>query len=178
MRIMRVIAVWSCVCVALFGWGENLKSIEADFEQHIENDDGPSVYYKGKVMGKSPNKVKWDYQMPLQKEIYMNGNEVMIYEPHLEQVSLSRLNVKNDFISIIKSAKKRDDGTYSTFIDDIEYVIFIDKDDKPERITFTDSMGAKSTLILHNVKLNPAINDRIFDFSPPDDVEIVELRAR
>ena len=45
-------------CGTLFAWGENLKSIEADFEQYIENDDGTSVYYKGKILGKSPNKVK------------------------------------------------------------------------------------------------------------------------
>ena len=165
-------------CGTLFAWGENLKSIEADFEQYIENDDGTSVYYKGKILGKAPNKVKWDYQMPFKKEIYMNDNKVIIYEPSLEQVSHSTLRTSSDFISIIKSAKKQDDGSYHTQVDGVEYVLFVDKNDKPERINFVDSMGAKSTLKLSNVKLNTIINDKVFDFVTPEGVEVVELKMR
>ena len=112
------------------------------------------MYYKGKILGKSPNKVKWDYQMPFKKEIYMNDNKVIIYEPSLEQVSHSTLRTNSDFISIIKSAKKQ------------------------ERINFVDSMGAKSTLKLSNVKLNTIINDKVFDFVTPEGVEVVELKMR
>lgn len=178
MGILKIVVVSLGLITSLFAWGENLKSIEADFEQHIEGDDGASVYYRGKIIGKSPNKVKWDYQMPLKKEIYMNNNEVIIYEPSLEQVSYSTLNTKSDFISIIKSAKKREDGAYHTTIDNVEYVLFVDKDDKPKSISFVDSMGSKSVLKLSNVKINGKINDSLFSFTPPKGVEIVELKTR
>lgn len=141
------------------------------------SEDGVPTRYEGHIIGKMPSKVKWHYKAPLQKEIYMNGNEVIMYEPRLEQVSHSRLKDKTDFLSILKSAKKHDDGTYRTKVDGIEYALFVDKQ-KPERIEFVDSMGMKTTLKLKNVKLNGAINDKKFVFVPPQGVEIVELHSR
>ena len=165
-------------CEVAFAWGENIQSIEADFEQRIENEDGMDMFYRGRILGSRQNKARWDYQIPLKKEIYMIDNEVMIYEPSLEQVSYSRLRTKSDFISILKSAKKQTDGSYHTTIEGIEYTLFVDKNNKPERIVFIDSMGAKSILTLSNVKINGTINDKVFHFSPPKGVEIVEISTR
>lgn len=178
---MNIIKI--CIFLALgvgiaFAWGENLQSIEADFEQRIENEDGMDMFYRGKILGKAPNKVKWDYQSPLKKEVYMNNNEVMIYEPSLEQVSHSTLKTKSDFISIVKSAKKQPDGSYRTNVEGVEYTLYVDKNDKPERISFIDSMGAKSVIKLSNVKLNGAMSDKVFEFSVPKGVEVVEIRTR
>ncbi len=170
--------VFVICCGRLFAWGEDIQSIQADFEQYIYNEDGANVYYKGKILGKSPNKVKWDYQMPFKKEIYMNDNKVAIYEPSLEQVSLSTLNSKSDFISIIKSAKKYEDGTYRTAVDGIEYTLVVDRENKPKSIYFVDTMGTKSELVLSNVKLNVKIDDAVFVFVAPSDVEVLELKAR
>ena len=164
------------LCGVAFGWGENLQSIQADFEQTIVNEDGIPARYEGHIMGKAPNKVKWQYKTPLQKEIYMNENEVLIYEPLLAQVSHSYLKDQTDFISIIKSAKEHKDGTYHTKVDGVNYVIFLDDSKKPQRIEFTDSMGAKTTLKLRNVKLNVNLKDSNFNFILPKGVEVVELR--
>ncbi|TLD87426.1 outer membrane lipoprotein chaperone LolA [Helicobacter sp. MIT 03-1614] len=176
--LRRYVLVFTSLCMTLFAWGENLQSIEADFEQIAVNEDGVPTRYEGHIIGKMPSKVKWDYKAPLQKEIYMNKNEVIMYEPRLEQVSHSRLKDKADFLSILKSAKKHNDGTYHTKVDGIEYVLFIDKAQKPERIEFVDSMGVKTTLKLKNVKLNGVISDKKFVFVPPQGVEIVELHSR
>lgn len=178
MYFVRLCIALLSLCVSVFAWGENLVSIEADFEQIITSEDGIPARYDGKIFGKTPSQVKWDYQNPLKKEIYMRDNEVVIYEPSLEQVSYSRLKDKTDFISIIKSAKKQDDGAYHTKVEGVEYKLFVDKNDKPERIEFVDSMGAKTTLKLSNVKLNKNINESIFNFTPPQGVEIVELKSR
>lgn len=178
MKVFRI-----CVLVLLslnlsFALGENLQSIEADFEQFIVSEEGIPAHYEGKIYGKAPNKVKWDYTNPLKKEIYMKDNAVLIYEPSLEQVSRSHLKEKTDFISIIKSAQKQPDGTYHTKIEDTQYVLFVDKNDTPERIEFVDSMGSKTILKLTKVKLNPKIQDKIFEFSIPKGVEVVDIKTR
>ncbi|WP_407934410.1 LolA-like outer membrane lipoprotein chaperone, partial [Helicobacter typhlonius] len=165
-------------CAIAFAWGENIQSMEADFEQLIENEGGIDMFYKGKIFGKSPNKAKWEYQMPLKKEIYMNNGEVMIYEPALEQVSYSRLRTKSDFISIMKSAIKQADGSYRTSVDNVEYTLYVDKNDKPKSISFVDSMGSKSVLKFSNVKLNGTLNDKLFVFKVPEGVEVVEIKSR
>lgn len=178
MKVFRI-----CILLLLglnvgFALGENLQSIEADFEQFIVSEDGIPAHYEGKIYGKAPNKVKWDYTNPLKKEIYMKDSSVLIYEPSLEQVSRSHLNEKTDFISIIKSAKKQPDGTYRTKVEGTQYVLFVDKNDTPERIEFVDSMGSKTILKLTKVKINPKIQDKIFEFSVPKGVEVVDIKTR
>lgn len=174
-----LLAIFSALCASFciaFGWGEHLSSIEADFEQIILSDDGVPARYAGHIIAKSPNLVKWDYQSPLNKQIYMKNQKVLIYEANLNQASYSKLREKSDFLSIITSAKKRDDGAYHTSVEGIEYVMFVDKDNKPERIEFIDNLGSKTTLNLHNVKLNIKVDKKIFDFTPPAGTEIVEIK--
>lgn len=166
------------VCSKILAWGEDIRSIEADFLQIIESEDGIPAQYSGKILAKAPSKVKWDYTTPLKKSIYMQEGEVLIYEPDLEQVSHSSLRDKSDFISIIKSAKLQSDGAYHAKIDNIIYKLYVDKANKPERIEFVDNMGAKTTLKLSNVKLNKALSDKIFIFNIPKGVDIVELKSR
>lgn len=178
MTILRICIIALFSFSSLFALGENLQSIEANFEQFIVSEEGVPAHYEGKIFGKAPNKVKWDYTTPLKKEIYMKGSEVLIYEPSLEQVSRSFLREKTDFISILKSAKKRADGTYHTQIEGTEYVLFVNKNDIPERIEFVDSVGSKTILKLTQVKMNPKIEDKIFDFSIPKGVEVVDIKTR
>lgn len=176
-RIFVLVCMWLCVCNILLAWGENLQSIEADFVQNIISEDGVPAHYEGRILAKVPSHVKWLYKSPLQKEIYMNGRDVIIYEPNLMQVSHSHLQEKSDFISIIQNSKKQDDGAYHVKVEGVEYIMFVDSKNLPDRIEYTDSMGAKTTLKLHNVKLNTRINDSIFSFTPPKDVEVVDLKT-
>lgn len=176
---MRLVVIMCAFAWSVaFGWGESLKSIEADFTQSIVSEDGIPARYEGHIYGKAPARVKWLYKAPLEKEIYMDGSEVMIYEPSLKQVSHSRLREKSDFISIIRGAQKQSDGTYHAKVEGVEYVMYVDSKNLPARIEYTDNMGAKTTLTLHNVKLNGKMSDRLFHFTPPSDVEVVELKSR
>lgn len=160
---------------SLFGWGEHIQSIHAEFEQHIVSEDGIPAHYKGQIFAQSPNKAKWLYEVPLKKEIYMNEDGVIIYEPDLEQASYSRLKSKLDFISILNDAKKHKDGTYRTRLDGVEYVLFVDKNNQPERVEFVDALGSQTILKLKNVKINTLKDVSLFEFTPPEGVEVIEL---
>lgn len=172
----RCVIVLLGLSVGLFGWGEHIQSIQAEFEQHIVSEDGIPAHYKGRIFGQSPNKAKWLYEVPLKKEIYMNEDRVIIYEPDLEQASYSRLKNKLDFISILHDAKKHRNGTYRTRLDGVEYVLFVDKNNQPERIEFVDSLGNQTILKLKNVKINTLNNVSLFEFILPEGVEVIELK--
>lgn len=176
-RSLIILSLLCVICIYALSWGEDLHSIEANFEQTIVSEDGVPARYMGHIIAKSPNLVKWDYQSPLDKQIYMNGSDVIIYEASLQQASYSKLRTKSDFLSIITSAKKREDGAYYTNVDNVEYVMFLDKNGKkPERIEFVDNLGSKTTLKLLNVKLNIKVNETIFQFTPPEGTEIVQIK--
>lgn len=173
--ILNITAGLSLTLGVAFGYGEHIQSLSADFIQQIVSEDGIPAHYEGKLIAKAPDKVKWLYTKPLQKEIYMQQREVIIYEPSLEQASYSRLKENSDFISIIKAAQKDSNGTYRAMVDKVEYVLFVDSEQNPEHIEFVDTMGAKTILSLKNVKINTKISDKSFNFTPPEGTEIVEM---
>lgn len=164
------------LCSMLFGWGEHIQSIHAEFEQHILNEEGIPALYRGQVFGKVPSKAKWLYETPLKKEVYMNDETLIVYEPELRQVSYSQLESKVDFLWILKSAKKQKDGTYRTTVDGVPYVLFVDQADTIDRVEFSDSMGTKTIIKLKNVRINTITDDALFQFMPPEGVEIVNLK--
>lgn len=158
-----------------FGLGEGVSSLEADFIQDIISTDGIPVQYKGKIQSKLPNNIKWTYTFPIKKEIYINQNQVAIYEIELNQVSYSNLKDNADLLSILKQAKKKSSGIYIATAQDVEYTIYVDSKDSPYKIEFTDTIGTKTTINLSNVKLNTNIKNKVFEFTPPENAEIVEL---
>lgn len=177
MRSIMIISFFlGSLCSISLGWGEDIQSIQADFVQNIISEEGIPARYEGKIIGKAPSKVKWTYKTPLNKTIYMSDKEVIIYEPLLAQVSHSYLKSESDFISVIRSAKEQKDGTYHAKVDGVTYIIHLDDAKKPKLIEFTDSTGTKTALNLRNVKLNVKLSDKEFEFTIPQDVDVVELR--
>lgn len=151
----------------------HIKSVKASFKQEVKGERGaiPAIYH-GMLYAKD-NKVKWEYSVPLKKEVYLQGDSAYIYEPDLKQVTIGRLNENVDFIHILKSVKKNEKGEYQTTIADITYTI-IEKDSKPYSLSYKDTLDNQILVIFSNVELNIPIDYKIFDFNPPPDVEYID----
>ncbi len=160
----------------LSAYGENLNSFEAKFIQTTYQDK-EKIIYQGNLVAKRPHMAKWTYTLPLKKEIYLNANAVLIYEPALFQATISRLDQNIDLFSIIKQAKlessNKDITIYSAQIGDTLYYLEV-KDTLPYRIIYNDPLDNRVEIVFSAQKINKEISDSIFIFHPPEGIDFIE----
>lgn len=156
----------------LFSYGENIKSIQADFEQ-ITISHSSNIKYIGKFYAKSPGSIKWIYETPIQKEIYINNKKSVIYEPMLEQVYEENNNRNIDFFSILKDAKPSSEGKLKAVVENNEFILEL-KNNIPYKLSFQDEFSNTIEILFKNVKLNQKIDDKEFKFIAPSNVDIVK----
>ena len=100
-----VLCIYSIQSVYAAEIWRNISSLQADFKQQIQGERGAiPVLYSGKIYAAN-NKVKWEYDKPLVKEVYLEKNVAYIYEPQLQQVTIGTLKENVDFIRILKQVK-------------------------------------------------------------------------
>lgn len=160
------------VCLALIfnlSLAIELQNIQADFIQTINGEDG-HIKYSGNLMASADSMAYWHYKTPFKKEIFVNKNQVTIYEPNLNQAIISK-KINVDFIKIINSVKESKNGLISEVNGQI-FQIFL-KDDKPYKILYTDELDNKIEIILENVKINQKIDNKMFSFSIPEDTDVI-----
>ncbi|WP_104697391.1 MULTISPECIES: LolA-like outer membrane lipoprotein chaperone [unclassified Helicobacter] len=155
----------------LLGWGENIKSIKADFIQTTYQND-EKIIYSGKLFAINPNLAKWVYTSPIKKEIYLNGNNVIIFEPLLEQATISHIAQQVDFFSIVTSAKVGEDGNYHTRIGNTDYTLIL-RNNLPYQILYKDDFQNSIEISLEQVKINISLDKKIFDFTPNEHIDII-----
>ena len=168
----RVFLVWTIMLTSLFGYGENFHSLEASFTQ-ITYQGKEKIIYRGKLFAKKPSLAKWVYESPLKKEIYLNANRVIIYEPILEQATFSTLKESADFFSILKKVQKNDQNQYIAEINQTIYQLEL-KNEKPYKISFSDEWGNLVEITLHQIKINLLMPDTQFDFKVPAGTDIIQ----
>ncbi|PAF50606.1 LolA-like outer membrane lipoprotein chaperone [Helicobacter sp. 13S00477-4] len=157
----------------LYSWGQNIQSFRSDFSQIIESQEGRKVSYSGNIEAKAPNLVKWTYLKPLKKEIFIRGEDVVIYEPSLYQATISHLKQKTDFLSILKKATLQKDGRYRSDIGHNSYFLTL-KNGKPYSLEFIDELENKIYIEFKKVLINSNINDKDFIFIPKEGIDIIQ----
>lgn len=172
MKIIRVFFAFFISVGFAYGLGEDIKTFRSDFIQVVKSDDGQQVVYRGKFEAKAPNLAKWVYIKPLEKEIYIDGKDVVIYEPNLAQATITHLKENTDFISILKKATLSSGGKYHSKVGDTSYELTL-KDKKPYLLEFVDEFGNKIEIKFSNISINTPINEKDFVFVPTSDVDII-----
>lgn len=172
MKMIRVFFAFFMAVTLVYGLGEDIKTFKADFIQIIKSDDGQQVVYQGKFEAKVPSFAKWVYLKPLKKEIYIDGQDVIIYEPNLAQATMSHLKENVDFISILKKATLSSDGKYRSKVANTIYELTL-RDKKPYLLQFADEFGNQIEMKFNNVSINTPINEKDFIFVPTSDVDII-----
>lgn len=167
-----------CALFALFGVNlanlnaeslKNITSISADFTQEIKGDEG-AIRYSGHLVARADSKAHWRYEVPMKKEIFVNGKSVMIYEPEFAQVIISdKMNI--DFMKILNSVRKNGDEWQSVVNNQTFRIVL--KGDKPHKIFYKDELDNDIVITLENVALNAKISNDEFNFKRPQGVEVI-----
>jgi len=150
----------------------NIKSIKSDFTQNITNEENKTISYSGEFYAKDDGKALWVYKKPIKKSLYFLNGKVVIIEPDLEQAIFSKVDNFPKVLNILKTAKKVKDG-YIAKCCDKDYKIYV-KDDKIDKITYTDKVGNRVVIKFFNQDTNLILSDKIFQYNIPKDYDILK----
>ena len=175
---------------------DKMHSMRAHFEQYtLDPKDKPLQTLSGEMTVKRPNLFRWDTQKPFTQQIIANGQVVWVYDPELQQATKQKLDQqiantpalllsgdsKKIAASFIVSQEKSTNSKTSAFIlkpKDKEAVF------ESLRVSFVgsqlnsmqlkDSLGQKTDIFFSQVQVNGKIDSKIFQFTPPKDVDVID----
>jgi outer membrane lipoprotein carrier protein len=172
----KLIISTTLFCISCFAANDikNLDSFKASFLQVITSGSDNVIEYKGEVFIKKSGKILWKYKTPVVKNVYINDSFAVVDEPELEQAIFTQLESEINIIKLLNSSKKIDNNSYTTNIDDTDYMIKTSKsDDKIEFINYKDKLENKVEIKFSDVIQNGEISDDIFKFTIPDHYDII-----
>ncbi len=170
---------------------EHIKDIRGAFVQKSYIKDLKRTdTYRGQFFIKPP-KMKWEYKGDKPQVIYITGEDIIIYQKKEKQVFTSKFdratygqaplallsglgNVKKEFDVSTKNNRlllkpKKPMGV-------ISYIeLSVSAEGFPiESLTVVDSLSNRVEISLKDVRTNTGISDKVFDFYPPEGVNILQ----
>lgn len=152
-----------------FSFYENVNSFEANFVQRVDS-DGTEVLYKGKLTVQKPNQAVWQYINPVNKQIVINNDQVVVIEPELQQVTFRKNSQGLQITDLINKSKKLEENRYVAEINNKKYLLLL-KDGKLNRIIYEDEMENGVEITLIDIKENSKIDKNIFSPKIPADYD-------
>jgi len=150
----------------------DIKSFEADFKQIITDEKGEKLTYNGHIMATSPQYAVWKYTSPIEKTMYIKPNLITIVEPELEQVIIKKIPSYFDFFTIMKHATKISSIRYETFVKDVKYTIYTEKE-LIKSVSYYDEFENFVQIIFEKQVQNREFSKVVFQASYPDDYDVI-----
>jgi outer membrane lipoprotein carrier protein len=170
-----------------------LKGLDGRFEQQVFDGDGRAQSSSGTVKLSAPRQFRWEYLKPAPQLIVADGNQVWIYDPDLEQVTVrnqsaeeqgSPLAVLIDPTELDRQYRVSEGGVSGG----LEWLVLAPKkrDDaafKSARLGFgptglarmemQDTLGQRTVIGFGPWQRNPRFPAATFRFTPPKGTDVV-----
>lgn len=174
----------------------DLGSLKADFEQKLFNESGELLEtVQGRLYLQRPGKFNWTYETPYQQKILTDSETLWIYDQDLEQVTIRDVeeSLEATPAAILGGSADVDELYTITELGSLEGYDWVRLQSKQEdsqysdvRIGFngkelgmmilSDNLGQTTRIDFTNVKLNVDVDPERFEFTPPDDVDVIDDR--
>ncbi len=181
---------------------EKINDLQADFVQTVEIDGFDTLYVsKGKVFIKK-GKMLWDYVEPGKQMIYVNGSGFQFYVPDHKQVIRSKVGGQSDAhlpLKLLSGLGRLDQDFEVSFeieapkpgeavhlkllpkkgmgVNQIVITLIPSEEIKGvviDQVVLYEQNGNISTSTFENVQINTGLEDTLFDFKIPEDVEVID----
>ncbi|MDE2149687.1 MAG: outer membrane lipoprotein chaperone LolA [Gammaproteobacteria bacterium] len=179
---------------ALKHFADSVHSLSAEFKQAQLDDKGQvTKTQSGRMWIARPGKFRWDYRQPYQQLIVSDGHKIWIYDPDLKQVTvrpveralagspaalLSQRAALADAFALQDEGRDGDAQKLKLIPkskdSDFAYIELWLADGVPQRMAFHDQLGDTTDISFSQITVNPAVDARRFDFTPPPGVDVVE----
>jgi outer membrane lipoprotein carrier protein len=172
---------------------KELHTLEADFHQQVLTSEGKLQQESdGHVWILRPGRFRWNYQTPYKQQLVADGRHLWSYDEDLAQVSVQPMDkVFSATPAMLLSGNEplekvfrmqeqpADDGRQQVLLtpksDDssvIEVHLFFVKGEL-SRIVASDNFGNTTSFAFSDVVRNGTVDENIFHFVPPPDVDVV-----
>ena len=170
-----------------------MNSLTGKFKQTVKDQNGATLQeVSGQFFFKKPNLFKWDYLEPSKNQLISDGELLYLYDPDLKQVVISQLKkfgglspamllVTSDIESLFEITIVQDEkGTDWFRALPLEpekanfkevFINFVQKELKGMRII--DGFNNTTEIEFIKVSRNTDINEAIFLFNTPEDIDII-----
>jgi len=126
------------------------QSFDAHFKQTITNSDAKAIAYQEEIHFSTPKRFRWDYTHPTQKEVCSDGDEIIIVDHDLEQVSSYSMQESIDIVEILESAKLYSPNIYLATYQEQTYTIQI-HNNKLHSIAYFDTLENKVQILFSDM---------------------------
>lgn len=175
-------------------FSQGLKTLQGKFEQEVYDPDGQlKERTRGDVALAAPRQFRWDYLGDFPQTIVADGDRVWIYDPELEQVSVrpqSHEEQSSPLAALIDPGvleqhyfvSSRPDGTGG---EEVELAPKTEgeggfakarlrlKQGQLLEMEFSDQLQQRSLIRFSGWKRNQALPAKLFQFTPPDGVDVI-----
>ncbi|GHE20027.1 outer membrane lipoprotein chaperone LolA [Halomonas urumqiensis] len=172
---------------------EPLETYEASFEQQILDADGERLQEaEGRMWLSRPGKFRWEVDAPYQQEVVSDGEEVILYDPDLEQVTVQALDQRvthtpallisgsaNDLTESYQVSRQQQ-GSAETFTlmptdaDTLfEELKLTFRGEQLTTLQMTDSTGQRTAIEFREIRQNGDIDDERFSFEIPEGTDVI-----
>jgi len=200
--IKRLLLALALLCVASMPvWGQSdarslldhfadgLQSLTADFEQVSIDGDEIFEESRGRMFFLAPDRFRWDYLEPFPQVIVADGEQLWHYDEALEQVTVRPQPAPEDSPMLVLMRPELLQRFYrmlpSDRPDQLRFEPLAEQAEvEMARLTFVagvpttldvfDAFGQSTRITLTNVRRNAAVDAAIFDFEPPEGVDVLE----
>ncbi len=170
-----------------------MNSLTGNFKQKVIDQNGAILQeVSGQFFFKKPNLFKWNYLEPVKSQIISDGELLYLYDPDLKQVIISQLKkiggvspamllVTRDIESLFKVSIIQDEKGVSWFkalphepekanFKEV-FINFVQNELKGMRII--DGFDNTTEIEFIKVSRNININEAIFLFNTPEDIDVI-----
>lgn len=174
-----------------------LETYEAEFDQQILDSSGERLQQaQGEMWLSRPGMLRWEVDAPYSQTVVSNGEEVFLFDPDLEQVTVQGLDNRVTYTPALLLSGSADELTDSFDVfyqeedgDDIFTLIPVSPDTLFEELSMTfdgetltelwmtDSTGQRTAIRFSAISQNAPIDDARFRFDIPDGVDVIREQA-
>jgi outer membrane lipoprotein carrier protein len=176
---------------------DKMQTLEANFKQTLVDDQGTELEStSGIVFLNRPDKFRWDYKIPYTQTIVTNGESLWFYDEDLEQLTI------RDFSTSIENTPAAIFGSYEDLdeqfiiielgnIEEFDWIELTPRDiesqynsirlgfdkDKLGMMVMFDNLGQVTRIDFTEEVLNKKMDDGLFNFEPPQGIDIIDDRG-
>ncbi|MCP5160437.1 MAG: outer membrane lipoprotein chaperone LolA [Hahellaceae bacterium] len=171
------------------------ETFQAEFIQYVVDKSGNRIQEtRGELKAKRPGNFYWHIAPPLEQIVVANQKNIVVYDPDLEQATVHPVGktLGNTPALLLSGNVEKLSQEYkvegTAWEGDVEYYVLRPKSNESLfetlwlrfekgsliEMRLTDALGQKSTLSFISVKLNDALSDAIFNFTPPPGTDVID----
>lgn len=170
-----------------------IKSMQASFSQKIYAKNRELSQSSGDMAFVRPEQFRWQTKKPMEQLLIADGSKIWIYDVLLEQVTVKQqtesmgaaagLFLSNDKSRLTHDfqVKSEDQGRTEIFKlkalekqANIQNMTLRFEGARLESMDLYDQLGQHTAVVFSQVNINMVLSDKLFQFTPPTGVDVVE----